>query len=210
MDYLLHFSNILYLGSYLMRDMLWLRVLTVIAGCCLIPYYYSRSEPMMAAIYWNLGFGVINFVQIVLLLIERRSVRLTSDEQRLYQIAFRNLKPREMLRLLKLARWSEAPAGERIVARSQKLDRLILIFAGNLAVEVEGRHVAYLSDGQWVGEVGFLTHREASADVVTTTPTRYVTWDRVELDRFLKNHSELRATFHLLLGVDVATKLRAD
>ena len=49
MDILIHVANVLYLFSYLMRDILWLRILTVVAACCLMPYFYFRPEPLMPA-----------------------------------------------------------------------------------------------------------------------------------------------------------------
>ena len=42
MDYLINIANVLYLFSYLVRDILWLRILTVIAASFLIPYFYLR------------------------------------------------------------------------------------------------------------------------------------------------------------------------
>ena len=58
MEALIHSANVLYLVSYTMRDILWLRVFTVIAACCLIPYFYFQTEPLLAPIYWNLLFIV--------------------------------------------------------------------------------------------------------------------------------------------------------
>ena len=74
MDYLINIANILYLFSYLVRDILWLRILTVIAASCLIPYFYFRPDPLIIAIYWNLLFTSLNIFWIGRLLIERRPV----------------------------------------------------------------------------------------------------------------------------------------
>src|SRR5262245_20764116 len=101
----IHVANVLYLLSYSVKDMLWLRCLTVVAALCLLPYYYVQPVPLTAAIAWNLLFIGINLMQIVILLRERRPVTLTVDQQRLYQLAFRSVTPREFLKLLELARW---------------------------------------------------------------------------------------------------------
>ncbi len=53
-DLLIHAANLLYLFAFMVRDILWLRSLTVIAAACLIPYFYFRPEPLMMPIYWNL------------------------------------------------------------------------------------------------------------------------------------------------------------
>ena len=111
MEYTIHIANVLYLLSYSMRDVLWLRILTVIAIGFLIPYFYLRSEPLMAPIYWNLLFTAINLYWIARLLNERRPVRLSDDEQRLCRLGFRTLTPRDMLKLLKLAAWHDTSPG---------------------------------------------------------------------------------------------------
>ena len=80
-DYLIHAANLLYLFAYLVRDILWLRILTVVAAFCLIPYFYFRPEPLMTPIYWNLVFTALNAFWVVRLLLERdrKSTRLNSS-----------------------------------------------------------------------------------------------------------------------------------
>ena len=58
--FLINTAQILYLCSYLMRDILWLRVLMVVGIIFMVPYYYMRSEPLIAAILWDLVFLSIN------------------------------------------------------------------------------------------------------------------------------------------------------
>jgi hypothetical protein len=65
MDLLINVANVLYLMSYFMRDMLRLRLLTVVAATCLTAYFYTLPEPLMVAVYWNLGFIGLNLVRIV-------------------------------------------------------------------------------------------------------------------------------------------------
>ena len=64
MELLINLANVLYLLSYFVRDMLRLRVLTVVAGACLAIYFYLLPEPLMIAVYWNLAFIAINMVRI--------------------------------------------------------------------------------------------------------------------------------------------------
>jgi hypothetical protein len=86
----------------MVRDILWLRILTVVAAACLIPYFYFRPEPLMTPIYWNLVFTALNIYWICRLLLERLPVKLSADEQRLCELVFRTMTPREMMTLLKL------------------------------------------------------------------------------------------------------------
>ncbi len=73
MEVLINAANILYLLSYFVRDILKLRVLTVIAATCLIAYFYCRPEPMMTVVYWNTFFVAQNIFWIVRLVMKRRS-----------------------------------------------------------------------------------------------------------------------------------------
>src|SRR5262245_584274 len=103
MDLLIHAANVLYLFAFTVRDILWLRTLAVVAAACLIPYFYFRPEPLMTPIYWNLVFTALNVYWVCRLLLERLPVKLSADEQRLCELVFRTMTPREMIKLLKLA-----------------------------------------------------------------------------------------------------------
>ena len=43
----IHVANVLYLASYSVRDILWLRILTVVAALCLLPYYFTCSNNIL-------------------------------------------------------------------------------------------------------------------------------------------------------------------
>ena len=75
MDYLVHTANLLYLASYLMRDLIRLRLLTVVAASCLIPYFYLQPKPLTAAICWNLFFIALNVGWIVWL-VRKQALKL--------------------------------------------------------------------------------------------------------------------------------------
>lgn len=208
MEYLIHVANVLYLASYLMRDILWLRLLAVVASSCLISYFYSRPEPLMPAIYWNLLFSALNLCWIVYLIMERRPVQLTGDDQRLYQLVFRCLKPREMLRLLSLGRWEHASPNDCFISQGDELDRLMVICSGKVRVE-GGKQVEELRDGQFVGGVSFISGGASPANVVAVEETHYMSWPRAKLKEFLEKHSELDTALHLTLGYDLSKRLGA-
>jgi Popeye protein conserved region len=209
MSALVHVANVLFFCSYLVRDILWLRLFSVIAGFCLVPYFYFQPTPLWAPIAWNVVFMTLNAAQIARLVRERRPVTLSADEQRLYQLVFRSLTPREFARLIALARWHDAPAGERLVAEGELPGRVLVLVDGAATVAVGGAPVARLAAGRLVGEMSFLTGEKTSASVTTDTPARYVAWPAAELRKFLDDSAELRAAWQLVVGADLATKLRA-
>ena len=72
MEALVYIANCLYLTSYLVKDMLRLRLLTLVAAICLMTYFYARPEPMLTVVCWNLVFIALNVVQVVRLVAEER------------------------------------------------------------------------------------------------------------------------------------------
>ena len=81
MDILIHSANVLYLVSYVMRNILWLRMFTVVGASCLMAYLYFRPDPLITAVCWNVVFVLLNLYWIVRLILERRPVRLSEDER---------------------------------------------------------------------------------------------------------------------------------
>jgi len=64
-EQLINVANVLYLLSYFVHRILWLRILTVAAASFLTLYFYRLPEPLMAAVYWNLGFIALNALWIL-------------------------------------------------------------------------------------------------------------------------------------------------
>lgn len=209
MQALIHVANVLYLFAYLVKDIFWLRALTVVAGFVLLTFYALQPMPVIAAIVWNVTFTIINLYQLVLLILERRPVVLAEREQRLYRLVFRSLTPREFVKLLSVGRWEEAPPNERLVEANRALDRFMVIFAGKTAVRAGDKEIAQLGDGQFVGEMSFLTNQAPTADVVALEPTRYVAWPKRDLSHFLESNPTLRLAMQLVIGTDLVGKLRA-
>src|SRR5262249_14876539 len=108
MEIWFHLANVLYVVSYLVTDILWLRALAVLGGLSSLTWTLTTPTPNATFIGWTLVYNTINVVQIARLWHERRPVRLGHEEQALYAAAFRTLTPREFLRLLAVGRWQVA------------------------------------------------------------------------------------------------------
>lgn len=200
-------ANALYFASYLVRDILWLRVIAVVAALTTVPYFYLRPEPMYSALFWQGAFLLTNLVHATVLIFERRPVQLTEDQLRLHTLVFPLFTRRQMLRVLDAGEWREADAGQRLISRGEIGAHLILVFKGALEVRAGDRIRARLEDGQFAGEMSLLSGRRTSADAVTTEPTRYIAWDVTRLDRLWQRHPGLRGLFESTLSLDLVHKL---
>ena len=207
MTIFIHIANVLYLSSYLVKDILWLRALTIVGGLTIIAYYVFMPSPVWAAIAWNVLFLLINAWQIRLLLIERRPVQLDPESLRLHQLAFRSLTPREFAKVVKIAKWTDAGEGEPIVRRGEALDRMMVIVSGRVRVDAPSGATVELRPGCFIGEMSFMTGDKPNADVVSLEPTRFASWRQKDLHDLLSGSVELRAAVQDVLGADLVAKL---
>ena len=118
-EYLVHLSNVLLLIAYSVRDILWLRWFAVAAAAINIPYYLGQPHILWPPVFWGIVFMVINLFQIARIYWERRPVVLSPDEQTLYDMGFRELRPREFVSLLLAGEWRTANAGDAIVRQGR-------------------------------------------------------------------------------------------
>lgn len=207
---LVHVANVLYLCSYLVRDILWLRVLTVMAGLCMVPFYWECAErPLWAPIAWVALFTTVNLVQIALLVAERAPRGLDGADRELYERVFPDLTVGEFRRLLKLGTVRSVAAGETVVERCRPVADMMLLTAGAMDVRRDGRVLAVLGPGQFIGEMSFISGDVASADVVATAPSRLLAWSQPGLAGVLDSDATLAVKVRGILGRDVVAKLRA-
>ena len=206
---LFQLGNVLYLVAYSVRDMLWLRIITVVAMFCLMPFYYCcENGPLYPPLAWQTLFILVNLYQITMLIIERRPVFLGDEELQLYRSVFSTLQPREFAKVLSIAQWKRAATGDELLAQDQAVSDLMIVSSGCTHVAMDGRHVAEIGPGQFIGEMGFLTGEDSSARVVAAMPIDYLSWPVVELRAMLVASPMLHLKFQGILGSDVVAKLR--
>ncbi len=86
-------ANTLYVISYMLTSMVWLRVLAIIAAASTVPYFYFQLEPLWSALFWQGCFLVVNLVNLLILLYSMRAANFDEDEELAYAIKFSGLKP---------------------------------------------------------------------------------------------------------------------
>jgi|SaaInlStandDraft_4_1057021.scaffolds.fasta_scaffold20021_2 hypothetical protein len=208
MEALFFLANVLFCLAYAVRNIMWLRTLTITASLCVLPYFYFRTEPLYSVLFWEVLFILINAYNLTILILEQRKVYLSDDQQRLHEQVFSSLTPREMLTLLKSAQWKEAVAGEILITKGVVIDELQLIFHGTVNVEVNGEVVTQISGGGFVGEMSYVTGQPTSANVVAANLTRYLVWPRDKLEKLYSQNSAIKSVMQDVLSCDMAKKLR--
>jgi hypothetical protein len=105
-DLCIHVANVLYLLSFLARDMLWLRLLTCLGLVLGVIFFTCQPAPMYGPTVWHLVFLAINGVQIRRLILERRRLMLPLPLQQAAETACKDLSHDQLLSLLTRAMWA--------------------------------------------------------------------------------------------------------
>ena len=205
---LVHLANALFLLSYFVRDILWLRVFAVVASCALLVSSTLAHPVTWSALTWNVVFASLNVWQIKRLLMERRPVALDEEQMALHQQTFRTLLPRAFLRLLGTGKFHDAAPGQQLIAQGEALESLLVLARGEVSVRVDGREVARLAQGQLVGEMSFLTGRPTTASVVAVTPSRYVRLPKAGLTKLFDREPDIRVAMQMVIGHDLVAKVK--
>lgn len=96
----IHIANLFYLGSYLCRDILWLRVWTCCGLAFGIVFFCAQSQAMFAPASWMGLFLLVNVVQMIRLSRERRNLRLTPRQERFATATLGRLSRDQLLNIL--------------------------------------------------------------------------------------------------------------
>ena len=206
-DYLVHFSNVLMLVAYSVRDILWLRWFAVAAAVSVVPYYLLQPSVLWPPVMWALVFTVLNLYQIARIYLERRPVTLSADEQALYDMAFRSIRPREFVSLALLGEWKSAAPGDRVLAEGEIVSRLCIAISGSVQVRSAGRDLGVIEPGRLIGTALALTGDPSPLEGTFTRTARYMVWPLDALRRFLDRRPDLRATLQGLVNRDLARKV---
>jgi len=194
--------------SFLVKDIFWLRIVSIIASLFSVFYnYVIPLEPMWLAINWNFIFIVVNIYHIAIILYEKREVKMDDKNQELYDTLFSEMTPVEYLKISRAAKWEMVKAGERIITQGMPVPDLYLIYNGTVDVLVDNEQIAELKDGEFVGEMSFLTEKVATATCKVRYDAQCLVWKQKEFKELLKRNPSLYFTIQSVLSAQVSDKL---
>ena len=195
LDWLIDISSLLAVVSFSVRDMLPLRLLATISQGFSIPYFMLQSTPLWTPIGWTALFMAINLYHITRILLERRPVKFLPDEQRLYELAFSNYRPREFLKLLKIGKWETGRPDERIFGEGDTITKIVVSVSGSVSATHGGREIATLGPGELIGAAIVLNNWRSEFEARFTRDSRYMCWLKSDLDSFHEKNPALAGKF---------------
>ena len=200
-----HISYVLLIASMLMRTMHWLRLLAVSAGVFSATYYFTLGDSV--SMFWESVFTLVNLAQLLILMIENRRGRFSADEQRFIDDVLKGVERAQVRRLMKIGAWTQVSDGRRLTNEKMKPDDLIYILEGEAVVMRMGKQVGFVGPTDFVGEMSYLTGKDATATVVTTTPMRYLAFEQKALRRYLSRNTEIRHAMEASFNRNLVGKL---
>jgi hypothetical protein len=206
-NYLINIANLLLLAAFAVRDVLLLRTLFLAGSIFAIGYYYLQSPPLWVAIAWTVLYCAIHGYWVVRIMMERRPVVLTPDEETLYRLAFRSLDRRKFARLAGLGRWRNAEIGQVLAKDGEPVIDIFALISGKIVAQIGDKTIGHLGPGQLVGTAGVLLNNIQQCDFVVEAPGRYIAWPLAEAQRFMEKDPDLRSQFRAITSADLAAKL---
>ncbi len=87
---------------------------------------------------------------------------------------------------------------------------LYLIYNGTVDVLVDNEQIAQLKDGEFVGEMSFLTEKVATATCKVKYDAQCLVWKQREFKELLKRNPTLYFTIQSVLSAQVSDKIESN
>lgn len=198
-----HLSFGLLVLSMLMSSIFWLRVIALVSGVAGIVYSgFVLHDPI--GTFWETCFTLANLTQLSLLLLRSRMARFSDEEYLFCQNALPLVPPSLARQFINVGTWQHIAAGTELTHQDSSVEQLTYIADGQVQVEVNGRLVATCGTGDFIGELGILSGRPATATTTAITPLRALVFER----RVLMHHLHRRPDIKLALQAGFKNNLR--
>jgi CRP-like cAMP-binding protein len=194
--------------SYLLTNIFWLRVAAVVGIGFEIVYFIVSGSPVWTSMAWDAVFILINLVQVVRLLRDRLSLRLTPDQRAFIAPIVGDLDKAQIAQLLRTGDWRTLEAGTQLTAEGEPVSDLTFICEGRTEVRVRGLTVAHVTAGSFIGDVSFTTGAPATATVVADQPSRVLAFDQGRLKALCAKDGQIASALYRRIGGDLAGKMR--
>lgn len=207
MTWALHLANILVLCSFLVKDILVLRVLSITAGVFFSAFFLSQDPPMYDTVVWNSIFGLVNLLQIGRLFYQNRKIPLSHDETFLQQQYFSSLTALDIRKLYQLATVETFAQGDAIGNVVGQQD-LRLILRGHLDLQLENESTFACVMGHFIGVQSFISKQDSTDTGIVVEQITCLKWDRKELEKWAGDSQQRHNLLLSALSKDLLQKMK--
>jgi len=170
-------QNLYYIGTaigFIIKEMFWLRVVLIVAGLCMTARGIILQDYVI--VFWMSLFAVINLIQVIRILLEKKEVHIDAGILDLYKKIFIEMKTREFMVFWKMGEEKRLHKGQFVCHDGVQADGVIQIIDGDAVVKKNDKVIAHLSRGYFVAEMQYLMDEKPSADVIAETDMRLIVW----------------------------------
>jgi CRP-like cAMP-binding protein len=185
--------------------MLKLRIALI--GVALVYIVWGFAADNMSAVLWNISFAAVHTYQLIRLWNQRRSIELTSQEDKIHRRLFPDLDLIDFYTLWSMGDVRTIPAGQTLIDQGDVQDTLMLIVSGQVSVERDGNHLADLSQDDLLGERSYMTGEVASATVRANSEVEIHVWDQRRMKALVDLSTPAHESMVRYISADLARKL---
>lgn len=192
-------------SAYLLGNILWLRILLVIASTVYI--ISGLSLGITSMIGWNSAYLAINLYHIVLLLLDRITITLPQETRKIYHYYFSIMSTREFKKIITINNFCSIN-NNTIIHESATTDKLFIVLKGQVNIVKSKQVIASLDAGDLIGEMSFMSNEPASASAIANGVVECAYWTHDDLEKLkLKNRGAYNK-FISIIGCDLVRKLK--
>jgi hypothetical protein len=203
--WLVHVAALCQLSGFLLRDQLRLRALVMLGNALYVTYYFLLPVPLWDAMFWSAAIGTTNLVMIAVIARRRSGHAITDDALRVFA-TFRGMEPGDFRALMALGKIVAADAPTVLTTIGVKNDRLFYVIEGAIEIRRADRLVETRGP-MFIGELGYLLDRPASATVTLAPGGRYAVWESTALRRLAARRERIALCLDRVFNRDLALKL---
>ena len=203
-------SNLAYVAAYLVKDIFWLRILSIGGSLMVIPYFLLQPEPLWTPLFWAFVFIVINAFRTWQIFRERQSAELTSDEEALYNQGFSRLSSQQFRKLSAAGTWRDLEVGQMLQSGGDPGPMVTAVASGKLEVSRNGKLLGSYGPGDLLGACLFEDFSESLQELLDSrvvAPARVLQWDAGKLKQLTQSDPELEFVLDKLAGSALVAKL---
>ena len=204
-----HISFVIIALSFVMRDIVWLRIVSIVGSIFSIIFnYFIPGGPIWIVIGWSAVFILIHAYNLWVSVQERQAVSFSPEEKEIFETVFQGFSGVEFMKLLRTGEWREVSKNELIVQEGKHVNEITFIYNGEASIESKGKRINTIRDGAFIGEMEFFSEKEATATVQSTSPLRCIVWTKDELKQLLVRNPNMYSAMHTIFSVDLVQKLQ--
>lgn len=168
-----------------------------------------NNTELYVSIAWCVVWILVNSVQLFLITRDQISLKLSEEELAIYNNKFKTLDKINFKKLIQIAELKTYSQDEIIIKSDQEFNNLIFIIDGIAKVLKNDIIITFISNGNFAGELSYITNNKTTADVVAHSDIKVYEWSKDSLEKLTKKNKIVNSGLKFIFNIDLANKLNS-